>query len=440
MKSRTIDIITLGCSKNLVDSEKLIHQLELGGYSVTHDSDNPEGEIAIVNTCGFIGDAKEESIDTILRFVRRKQEGKLRRLIVMGCLSERYLKELQDELPEVDCFYGKFDWEQIVADLGQTFHAEEMTNRRLTTPSHYAYLKISEGCNRHCAYCAIPLITGKQKSRTIEDILTEVETLVTKGVVEFQIVAQELTAYGTDIYGKQMIAELIDRIAQVPGVAWIRLHYAYPANFPLELLEVMARHNNVCKYLDIALQHISDNQLQAMRRNFTSKQTYELIETIRRVVPGIHLRTTFMVGYSGETDEDFQQLLDFVKWAKFERMGAFTYSEEEGTYSAKHLKDDVPDDVKQARLSKLMRLQQQISADVQQGKVGRQLPVVIDREEGEYLVGRTEFDSPEVDPEVLIKKVDALGLCPGMFCKVYVESADDFDLYANVIKVGSCEA
>ena len=440
MKSRTIDIITLGCSKNLVDSEKLIHQLELGGYSVTHDSDNPEGEIAIVNTCGFIGDAKEESIDTILRFVKRKQEGKLRRLIVMGCLSERYLKELQDELPEVDCFYGKFDWEQIVADLGQTFHAEEMTNRRLTTPSHYAYLKISEGCNRHCAYCAIPLITGKQKSRTIEDILTEVETLVTKGVVEFQIVAQELTAYGTDIYGKQMIAELIDRIAQVPGVAWIRLHYAYPANFPLELLEVMARHNNVCKYLDIALQHISDNQLQAMRRNFTSKQTYELIETIRRAVPGIHLRTTFMVGYPGETDEDFQQLLDFVKWAKFERMGAFAYSEEEGTYSAKHLKDDVPDDVKQARLSKLMRLQQQISADVQQGKVGRQLPVVIDREEGEYLVGRTEFDSPEVDPEVLIKKVDALGLCPGMFCKVYVESADDFDLYANVIKVGSCEA
>ena len=440
MKSRTIDIITLGCSKNLVDSEKLIHQLELGGYSVTHDSDNPEGEIAIVNTCGFIGDAKEESIDTILRFVRRKQEGKLRRLIVMGCLSERYLKELQDELPEVDCFYGKFDWEQIVADLGQTFHAEEMTNRRLTTPSHYAYLKISEGCNRHCAYCAIPLITGKQKSRTIEDILTEVETLVTKGVVEFQIVAQELTAYGTDIYGKQMIAELIDRIAQVPGVAWIRLHYAYPANFPLELLEVMARHNNVCKYLDIALQHISDNQLQAMRRNFTSKQTYELIETIRREVPGIHLRTTFMVGYPGETDEDFQQLLDFVKWAKFERMGAFTYSEEEGTYSAQHLEDNVPDDVKQARLSKLMRLQQQISADVQQGKVGRQLPVVIDREEGEYLVGRTEFDSPEVDPEVLIKKVDALGLCPGMFCKVYVESADDFDLYANVIKVGSCEA
>lgn len=440
MKSRTIDIITLGCSKNLVDSEKLIHQLELGGYSVTHDSDNPEGEIAIVNTCGFIGDAKEESIDTILRFVKRKQEGKLRRLIVMGCLSERYLKELQDELPEVDCFYGKFDWEQIVADLGQTFHAEEMTNRRLTTPAHYAYLKISEGCNRHCAYCAIPLITGKQKSRTIEDILTEVETLVTKGVVEFQIVAQELTAYGTDIYGKQMIAELIDRIAQVPGVAWIRLHYAYPANFPLELLEVMARHNNVCKYFDIALQHISDNQLQAMRRNFTSKQTYELIETIRREVPGIHLRTTFMVGYPGETDEDFQQLLDFVKWAKFERMGAFAYSEEEGTYSAKHLKDDVPDDVKQARLSKLMRLQQQISADVQQGKVGKQLPVIIDREEGDYLVGRTEFDSPEVDPEVLIKKVDALGLCPGMFCKVYVESADDFDLYANVIKVGSCEA
>ena len=412
----------------------------MGDYSVTHDSDNPEGEIAIVNTCGFIGDAKEESIDTILGFVKRKQEGKLRRLIVMGCLSERYRKELQDELPEVDCFYGKFDWEQIVTDLGQTFHAEEMTNRRLTTPSHYAYLKISEGCNRHCAYCAIPLITGKQKSRTIEDILTEVETLVKKGVVEFQIVAQELTAYGTDIYGKQMIAELIDRIAQVPGVAWIRLHYAYPANFPLELLEVMARHNNVCKYLDIALQHISDNQLQAMRRNFTSKQTYELIETIRREVPGIHLRTTFMVGYPGESDEDFQQLLDFVKWAKFERMGAFAYSEEEGTYSAQHLKDDVPDEVKQARLSKLMRLQQQISADVQQGKVGKQLPVVIDREEGDYLVGRTEYDSPEVDPEVLIRKVDALGLRPGMFCRAYIESADDFDLYADVIKASNCGA
>ena len=440
MRSRTIDIITLGCSKNLVDSEKLIHQLELGGYSVTHDSDNPEGEIAIVNTCGFIGDAKEESIDTILGFVKRKQEGKLRRLIVMGCLSERYRKELQDELPEVDCFYGKFDWEQIVTDLGQTFHAEEMTNRRLTTPSHYAYLKISEGCNRHCAYCAIPLITGKQKSRTIEDILTEVETLVAKGVVEFQIVAQELTAYGTDIYGKQMIAELIDRIAQVSGVAWIRLHYAYPANFPFELLEVMARRDNVCKYLDIALQHISDNQLQAMRRNFTSKQTYELIETIRREVPGIHLRTTFMVGYPGESDEDFQQLLDFVKWAKFERMGAFAYSEEEGTYSAQRLKDDVPDEVKQARLSKLMRLQQQISADVQQGKVGKQLPVVIDREEGDYLVGRTEYDSPEVDPEVLIKKVDALGLRPGMFCRAYIESADDFDLYADVIKAGNCGA
>ena len=440
MKRNTIDIVTLGCSKNLVDSEKLIHQLELGGYTVTHDSETPEGEIAIVNTCGFIGDAKEESIETILEFVRRKQQGQLRQLIVMGCLSERYLKELQDELPEVDRFYGKFDWEQIITDLGQTFHADKLTDRRITTPSHYAYLKISEGCNRHCAYCAIPIITGKQKSRTIEDIVTEVETLVAKGVVEFQIIAQELTGYGTDIYGKQMIAELVDRIAQVPGVAWIRLHYAYPASFPMDLLQVMARRSNVCKYLDIALQHISDSQLAAMRRHITREQTYELIETIRREVPGIHLRTTFMVGYPGETDEDFQQLLDFVKWAKFERMGAFAYSEEEGTYSAKHLKDDVPDDVKQARLSKLMRLQQQISADVQQGKVGRQLPVVIDREEGEYLVGRTEFDSPEVDPEVLIKKVDALGLCPGMFCKVYVESADDFDLYANVIKVGSCEA
>ena len=434
----SVDLITLGCSKNLVDSEKLIRQLELNGFEVTHDAEDPKGEIAIVNTCGFIGDAKEESINMILELAQRKQQGKLRQLIVMGCLSQRYFEELQQELPEVDKFYGKFDWEQIVTDLGGTYHKEASFERRLTTPPHYAYLKISEGCNRHCAYCAIPIITGKQKSRPIEEIVAEVEGLVAKGVKEFQVIAQELTGYGTDLYGKQMIAPLIDRIAKVPGVQWIRLHYGYPANFPMELLEVMRRRDNVCKYLDIALQHISDSQLSAMRRNITREQTYDLIETIRREVPGIHLRTTLMVGFPGETDEDFQELLDFLKWAKFERMGAFAYSEEEGTYAAEHYKDDVPDEVKQARLSKLMRVQQQISEEVQQGKVGKTLQVVIDREEGDYYIGRTEFDSPEVDPEVLIKRMPSdasQGEClkPGQFIQAKIETADEFDLYGKVI-------
>ena len=430
---KTIDLITLGCSKNLVDSEKLIRQLELNGYKVTHDAENPKGEIAIVNTCGFIGDAKEESINMILALAQRKQQGKLQQLIVMGCLSQRYLQELQVELSEVDRFYGKFDWEQIITDLGGNYHKEACNDRCLTTPSHYAYLKISEGCNRQCAYCAIPIITGRQKSRSIEDIVTEVESLVTKGVKEFQVIAQELTGYGTDLYGRQMIAPLIDRIAQVPGVEWIRLHYAYPTNFPMELLQVMRHRDNVCKYLDIALQHISDNQLSAMRRHITRQQTYDLIETIRREVSGIHLRTTLMVGFPGETDEDFQELLDFVRWAKFERMGAFAYSEEEGTYAAEHYTDDVPDEVKQARLSKLMRVQQQISADVQESKVGQELQVIIDREEGDYFIGRTEYDSPEVDPEVLIKKSPSPrrgeSLRPGMFVRTTIESADDFDLY-----------
>ena len=431
----SIDLITLGCSKNLVDSEKLIRQLELNGYEVTHDAEEPKGEIAIVNTCGFIGDAKEESINMILQLAQRKQEGKLRKLIVMGCLSQRYFEELQTELPEVDRFYGKFDWEQIVTDLGGTYRKEAACERRLTTPSHYAYLKISEGCNRHCAYCAIPIITGKQKSRPIEEIVAEVEALVAKGVKEFQVIAQELTGYGTDLYGRQMIARLIDRIAEMPGVEWIRLHYAYPTGFPMELLQVMKRHENVCRYLDIALQHISDSQLSAMRRHITRQQTYDLIETFRREVPGIHLRTTLMVGFPGETDEDFRELLDFVKWAKFERMGAFAYSEEEGTYAAEHYKDDVPDEVKQARLSKLMRIQQQISAEVQESKVGQVLKVIIDREEGDYYVGRTEYDSPEVDPEVLIKRGPSPrkggSLRPGQFVQVKIASADDFDLYGD---------
>lgn len=433
MKKNTVDIITLGCSKNLVDSEKLIRQLELNGYTVTHDSDNPTGEIAVVNTCGFIGDAKEESINMILEMAKRKEEGKLRKLYVMGCLSERYLHELEDELPEVDKFYGKFDWTNLLKDLDKTYFEDASVERRITTPSHYAYVKISEGCNRNCAYCAIPIITGKHKSRPVEEILDEVRLLVSKGVKEFQIIAQELTYYGLDLYKKRAIVELVDKMAAIDGVEWIRLHYAYPTQFPLELLDVMAKHCNVCKYMDIALQHISDRVLDNMHRNITKLETYDLISKMREVVPGIHLRTTLMVGFPGETEEDFKELMEFVKWAKFERMGAFAYSEEDGTYSAQHLEDNVPEDVKQTRLSKLMRIQQNISAEIQEQKIGKDYKVIIDRQEGEYFVGRTEYDSPEVDPEVLIKAEDGLRLSVGEFYTVRIDSADDFDLYAHVI-------
>ena len=433
MKKPVVDIITLGCSKNLVDSEKLIRQLELNGFGVTHDAEDPQGEIAIINTCGFIGDAKEESINMILEMAQRKQTGNLKKLIVMGCLSERYLHELEGELPEVDSFYGKFDWEKIISDLGKTYHKEACNSRRITTPSHYAYLKISEGCNRTCSYCAIPIITGTHKSRPIEDIVSEVQELVSKGVKEFQVIAQELTYYGLDLYKERKIAELIERIAQVPGVEWIRLHYAYPTQFPMDLLRVMAQHNNVCKYLDIALQHCSDSVLANMHRNITKEQTYTLLETIRKEVPDIHIRTTLMVGYPGETDADFAELVDFVKWAKFDRMGAFAYSEEDGTYAAENYKDDVPADVKQARLSKLMRVQQNISLACQENKVGKTFKVIIDRLEGDFYIGRTEFDSPEVDPEVLIRKTDNSELKIGEFYNVQVDGAEEFDLYAHVV-------
>ena len=433
MKKPVVDIITLGCSKNLVDSEKLIRQLELNGFGVTHDAEDPQGEIAIINTCGFIGDAKEESINMILEMAQRKQTGNLKKLIVMGCLSERYLHELEGELPEVDSFYGKFDWEKIISDLGRTYHKEACNSRRITTPSHYAYLKISEGCNRTCSYCAIPIITGTHKSRPIEDIVSEVQELVSKGVKEFQVIAQELTYYGLDLYKERKIAELIERIAQVPGVEWIRLHYAYPTQFPMDLLRVMAQYNNVCKYLDIALQHCSDSVLANMHRNITKEQTYTLLETIRKEVQDIHIRTTLMVGYPGETDADFAELVDFVKWAKFDRMGAFAYSEEDGTYAAENYKDDVPADVKQARLSKLMRVQQNISLACQENKVGKTFKVIIDRLEGDFYIGRTEFDSPEVDPEVLIRKTDNSELKIGEFYNVQVDGAEEFDLYAHVV-------
>lgn len=433
MRKNTIDIITLGCSKNLVDSERLMRQLELSGYKVTHDSDDPRGEIAVVNTCGFIGDAKEESINMILELGERKRKGLLKKLYVMGCLSERYLADLESELPEVDHFYGKFNWTELLAELGKQYHPECADERHLTTPSHYAYLKISEGCDRRCSYCAIPIITGRHRSRPMEDILQEVRSLVEQGVKEFQVIAQELTYYGVDLYHERRIAQLVEAIAEVPGVEWVRLHYAYPTDFPMELLRVMREHNNICRYLDIALQHCADNVLSAMHRHVNSQQTYELIEKLRAEVPGIHIRTTLMVGHPGETEEDFKQLIDFVKWARFERMGAFAYSEEEGTYSALHYQDDIPQKVKEARLSKLMRVQQAISADVQESKVGQTMRVIIDRQEGDYFVGRTEFDSPEVDPEVLIHADEGLALPTGSFQWVRIDSADDFDLYGHCV-------
>ena len=430
-QKKTVDIITLGCSKNLVDSEKLMRQLELGGYRVTHDAEEPRGEIAIVNTCGFIGDAKEESINMILQMGQRKAQGTLERLYVMGCLSERYLHDLEAEIPEVDRFFGKFDYNGILDELGISYRREAAHERVLTTPPHYAYVKISEGCDRHCAYCAIPIITGRHVSRPMEEILDEVKQWVAQGVREFQVIAQELTYYGLDLYRERRIAQLIEQMAAIPGVEWIRLHYAYPTDFPMELLPVMREHENVCKYLDIALQHISDSQLDAMHRHITSQETYHLIETLRREVPGIHLPTTLMVGFPDETDEDFSQLLDFVRWARFERMGAFAYSHEDGTYAALHYEDNVPEEVKQARLDKLMRVQQRISGEIQESKVGHALRVIIDRREGDYYVGRTEYDSPEVDPEVLIPADGDVAV--GQFVQVEIERADEFDLYGHII-------
>ena len=432
MRRNTIDIITLGCSKNLVDSEKLIRQLEANGYKVTHDSSNPQGEIAVINTCGFIGDAKEESINMILEFCEAKEEGRLRKLYVMGCLSERYLKELEVEIPQVDKFYGKFNWNELLADLGKAYHDEIAIERTLTTPKHYAYLKISEGCDRSCAYCAIPIITGKHISRPMEEIIDEVKLLVSQGVKEFQIIAQELTYYGVDLYKSQKLPELIEKIAQVPGVEWIRLHYAYPTHFPEDLFRVMRENDNVCKYMDIALQHISDNMLTRMRRNVSKSETYDLIEKFRREVPGIHLRTTLMVGFPGETEEDFEELKEFVQKARFDRMGAFAYSEEEGTYAAETYEDSIPQEVKQARLDELMALQQEISADLSQAKVGQELKVIIDHKEGDYYIGRTQFDSPEVDPEVLIK-ANGKRLFSGRFYRVRITNADDFDLFGEII-------
>ena len=435
-KKPTVDIITMGCSKNLVDSEQLMGLFEANGYHVTHDAENPQGDIAVVNTCGFIEDAKQESIDTILELAQAKTEGRLQRLYVMGCLSERYLADLEREIPEVDGWYGKFNYRQLLKDLKATeSHGQENqpmvleTPRHLTTPAHYAYLKISEGCDRHCAYCAIPLITGRHQSRPMQEVLDEVRWLVSLGVKEINVIAQELTYYGMDTDGRQTIAELVEKMADIDGVEWIRLHYAYPAHFPWDLLRVMREKDNVCKYLDIALQHVSDNMLERMRRHFTREETYELVTRLRQEVPGIHLRTTLMVGFPGETDADFQELLEFTKWARFERMGAFAYSEEEGTYSAEHYRDDVPQDVKQNRLDRLMRVQQHISEELAAAKVGQTMRVIIDRQEGDFYIGRTAFSSPEVDPEVLLPASEQLSV--GSFYDARITDSEAFDLYAT---------
>ncbi|MBR3612741.1 MAG: 30S ribosomal protein S12 methylthiotransferase RimO [Bacteroidaceae bacterium] len=433
MKKNCVDVITMGCSKNLVDSEQLMRQLKECGYEVTHDSEEPCGSIAVINTCGFIGDAKQESINMILEFCERKDQGNLEKLYVMGCLSERYLTELREEITQVDKFYGKFNWKELIADLEKEYKPCIAHERVLSTPPHYAFLKISEGCNRRCAYCAIPIITGAHVSRPIEEILDEVRYLVAQGVKEFQIIAQELTYYGIDIYKKQAIAELVERIADIEGVEWIRLHYAYPLHFPEELLRVMRERKNVCKYLDIALQHVSTKILKKMQRHVTKEDTYALIEKMRREVPGICIRTTMMVGFPGETDKDFEELMDFVKWAKFDRLGAFAYSEEDGTYAAENYRDNVSKKKRQERLDRLMEVQQRISTRLNEEKVGKVFKTIIDRVEGDYYIGRTEFDSPDVDTEVLIHTGEG-EMKIGEFYDVLITDATEFDLMGRVSK------
>ena len=432
MRKNKIDIISLGCSKNLVDSEHLMRQFAANGYTLEHNPTKVNGEIVVVNTCGFIQDAQQESIEMILQLVDLKRQGKIRKLFVMGCLAERFLAELQNEpeLAEVDHFYGKFSWKQILADLGKAYNDDIANERVLTTPQHFAYIKISEGCNRFCAFCAIPLITGRHISVPMPDIISEVKSLVSQGVKEFNIIAQDLSSYGMDLYGEMRLPQLIESLAQIPGVEWIRLHYAYPAQFPYEILPVMARHSNVCRYLDVALQHIADPVLTNMRRHITRSQTLQFIERVRREVPGIHLRTTLMVGFPGEGEKEFEELKAFVEEARFERMGAFAYSQEEGTYAAEHFADDIPADVKQSRLDEIMELQEQISLEVNEAKVGSTMRVIIDSEDEEYYIGRTEFDSPEVDPEVLIAKNQPLKI--GEFYDATITEALPYELIAEV--------
>lgn len=421
---KQVDIISLGCSKNLVDSERLMAQLRANNIKVVHDPATPQGEVAVINTCGFIGDAKEESINTILQFADAKQRGKLKKLYVMGCLSERYRSELQEQIPEVDKFYGKFDWNGLVTELGATYRRDLMNERSLTTPGHYAYLKISEGCNRMCSYCAIPLITGPHTSRPMEDIIDEVRSMARNGVKELQVIAQDLSSYGLDLYKSSKLAELVNRISDVDGIEWIRLHYAYPAGFPHDVLDVMAQNPKVCKYLDLALQHASDHMLSLMRRRIDKAQTIALLDEIRAKVPGIHIRTTMITGHPGETEDDFAELQEFVRQQRFERLGVFPYSHEDDTYAFKHYADDVPDDVKQARADQIMAIQEGISAEVNHAKVGQTLRVMVDREEDGNFIGRTEFDSPEVDPEVVVHGNAKVG----EFANVTITDSEDYDL------------
>jgi len=428
-KGKRVDVVTMGCSKNLVDSEFLIRQFKANGIKVAHDPEVPDSEVAIVNTCGFIGDAKEESIDTILQFVEAKKRGDIKQLYVMGCLSERYPGQLKKELPEVDKFFGKFNWKEIISEVGATYRRDLMNERSLTTPNHYAYLKVSEGCNRTCSYCAIPLITGKHQSRKIEDLIDEAKRLSDTGVKELQVIAQDLSFYGYDLYKDYKLPHLVDELAKINGIEWIRLHYAYPAGFPLDVLKVMQENPKVCNYLDIALQHISDNMLELMRRNVRKSQTYRLIEEMRNQVPGIHLRTTFITGHPGETEQDFAEMEQFVKDVRFERLGVFPYSHEDDTYAFKKYKDDVPDEVKQERADRIMEIQNGIAKEQNAEKVGQSLKVIIDREEGDYFIGRTEFDSPEVDQEVLLHKEDNKVLEIGEFYQVEITDSEDYDLF-----------
>ena len=430
MKKNLVDIVTLGCSKNLVDSEHLMRQFDALGYKVRHDAEKPDGEVVIVNTCGFIGDAKEESINMILQLAELRKRNKIRKLYVMGCLSERYLRELSAEIPEVDHYYGKFDYTNVLLDLGHEYRADLRLERTLTTPSHYAYIKISEGCNRTCSYCAIPIITGHHRSRSMDDIEQEVRLLVSQGVKEFQLIAQDLSYYGLDLYKQLKLAELLQRLADIPGVEWLRLHYAYPVRFPFDVLEVMRQRDNVGKYLDIALQHISDNMLTKMRRNITKAQTYELLQRIREEVPGIHLRTTMLLGHPGETEQDVEEMKEFIRKIRFERLGAFAFSNEEGTFAYANYEDDIPAEIKEERVSQIMEIQQGISYEVNCSKIGKRMKVMIDRQDGEYYVGRTEFDSPEVDPEVLIP-VTTPGVKIGDFYNATITDAADFELYGR---------
>lgn len=430
MRKNRIDIITLGCSKNLIDSERLLKRFSDLGFEVAHDSDNVCGATIVINTCGFIGDAKEESINTILEYVEAKKEHRIERLYVMGCLSERYRKELEAEIPEVDKFYGKFDWNSIIDELKKSVPTTKSYDRIITTPKHHAYIKIAEGCNRFCAFCAIPIITGRYKSRSIDEILDEVKMLVGRGVKEFNVIAQDLSSYGIDMYGEMKLAELIDTMANVDGVEWIRLHYAYPSQFPYDILPVIRKHDNVCKYIDVALQHISDNVLNAMRRHINKEETLQFIRRLREEVPGIHIRTTLMVGFPGEGEEEFNELLQFVKDVRFDRMGAFAYCEEDDTYAAKNYDDTIPEEVKQERLSKLMALQESIALSLNETKINTVQKVIVDREEPDYYVGRTQFDSPEVDPEVLIKKTRKLAI--GQFYNVAIKEAMPFELIGEV--------